>query len=154
MRMLFAGRQMVSRGFTLIEMMIVVAIVGILAAIALPQYNDYVRRSKITEATAKLADHRVRMEQYFLDNRTYSSGGTACGVPDPSYTSGKDAFQVTCTGASATAYLVTATGQAAGGMSGFAYTIDQANNRVTTAVPSGWTKTATCWTLRKDGSCS
>jgi type IV pilus assembly protein PilE len=39
-------------------------------------------------------------------------------------------------------------------MSGFAYTIDQANNRVTTAVPSGWTKTATCWTLRKDGSCS
>lgn len=150
----FTGSRAAASGFTLIEMMIVVVIVGILAAIALPSYADYVRRGKIVEATSRLADQRVRMEQYFLDNRTYSSGGTACGVPDPSYTSGKDAFEVKCTGASATAYLVTATGQAAGGMSGFAYTIDQANNRVTTAVPSGWTKTATCWTLRKDGSCS
>lgn len=147
------GLRRIPSGFTLIEVMVVVAIVGILAAIALPNYADYIRRGKITEATTKLSDQRVRMEQYFLDNRTYAAGG-ACGVPDPSYTAGTDAFLVACTGATATTYVVTATGQAANGMSGFGYTINQANARVTTGVPSGWTAAATCWTIRKDGSCS
>src|SRR5437867_53900 len=59
-------------GFTLIEVMIVVAIVGVLAAIALPNYSDYVKRGKITEATSALAEVRTRYEQWFLDNRTYA----------------------------------------------------------------------------------
>ncbi len=139
------------RGFTLIEVMITVAIVAILAAIAVPNYTDYVKRSKIIEATNKLAEHRVRMEQYFQDNRTYANGG-ACGVADPAYTADKDAFKVACTGASATAYTVTATGQ--GSMSGFVYSIDQSNARKTTGVPSKWTKNDTCWVLRKNGACS
>ncbi len=63
------------RGFTLIEMLITVAIVAILAAVALPSYIDYVTRSKIVEATSGLSDMRVRLEQYFLDNRQYP---TAC----------------------------------------------------------------------------
>jgi type IV pilus assembly protein PilE len=134
-------------GFTLIEVMIVVVIVAVLAAIALPSYTDYLRRGRIIEATAKLADHRVRMEQYFLDSRTYSAGGTTCGVPDPSYTSGRDSFEVRCTAASATAYTVTATGRDS--MAGFVYTIDQANVRATSAAPIGWSTSATCWTVRK-----
>ena len=62
-------------GFTLIEVMITVAIVAILAAIAVPSYNEYVQRARITEATSNLSDMRNKMEQYFQDNRTWTPGG-------------------------------------------------------------------------------
>ena len=71
------------QGFTLIEVMITVAIIAILAAIAVPNYTDYVTRSKFTEAHGMLADLRVKMEQYYMDNRRYSTttGGGTCGIP-------------------------------------------------------------------------
>ena len=62
-------------GFTLIEVMITVAIVAILGAIAVPSYNEYVQRARITEATSALSDMRNKMEQYFQDNRTWTPGG-------------------------------------------------------------------------------
>jgi len=68
-------------GFTLIELMVVVAIVAILAAVALPAYNDYVTRSKLTDAVTGLSDFRVRMEQFYQDNRRYDGGGLGgCGA--------------------------------------------------------------------------
>src|ERR1700682_5659303 len=67
-----------ARGFTLIEMMIVVGVIGILAAIAIPNYSDYVRRGKIIEATQRLSEARTKLEQWFLDNRTYVGG---CAEP-------------------------------------------------------------------------
>ena len=142
-----AGR---ANGFTLIEVMVVVAIVGILAAIALPSYADYVRRSKIIEATRGLSDFRTRMEQFFLDNRTYVGG---CVVIKPVVQANVKTFTFTCPTETATTYGLTATGVATEGMNGFTYTIDQANVQATTA--TFWGKTsATCWVTRKDGSCT
>jgi len=138
-------------GFTLLEVMITVAIVGILAAIALPSYNDYILRSKIIDGTTKLGDFRTQMEKYFLDNRTYQNGAD-CGIPDPT-PGGGDHFAITCAAASATTYTVTATGIPSTGMSAsFVYTIDQTNTK-TSAGPGGHYTAANCWAVRKDGSC-
>jgi len=69
-------------GFTLIEVMIVVAIVAILAAVALPSYADYVLRSKLTEAFNALSDSRVKMEQSYQDNRRYAKTALGTDCPD------------------------------------------------------------------------
>jgi type IV pilus assembly protein PilE len=139
-----------AKGFTLIEIMITVAIVAILASIALPAYNDYVMRSKISEAVANLSDMRTKMEQFFLDNRTYAgacAAGTVAPLPSGKY------FNYACSGLSGTAYTVTATGKASTDMSDFVYNINEKNERKTLGVPPSWTSTSDCWTLRKDGSC-
>ena len=140
-----------SRGFTIIEVMIVVAIVAILASVALPQYNDYVTRSKIQEATSALLAQRVKMEQYFQDARTYVNACNAGTVATPPGT--LKYFTVSCTPApTATAYTIRADG--IGSMTGFVFTIDQGNNRVTVGLPVGWTLPASnCWATRKGGSC-
>lgn len=139
-----------ARGFTLVELLVVVAIVGILSAIAVPQYNDYVTRSKISEASATLSEQRVKMEQYFQDNRTYVSActaGTIAPTPTGRY------FTYACSNLTTTTFTITATGVAGQGMSNFVYTINQANTRATTGVPTGWTTSTSCWVTKKNGSC-
>ena len=138
-------------GFTLVELVVVVAITAVLAAIAIPTYADHLRRGRITEALARLADHRARMEQFFLDHRRYDDGAGQCGHPPPPAAAG-DAFALDCT-ATSTRYVVRATGRAAGGMHGFVYAIDEANARSTPAVPDGWVGSDRCWVVRRDGSC-
>jgi type IV pilus assembly protein PilE len=138
-------------GFTLIEILIVVAIAAVLTAIAVPSYGDYLRRARIVEAAAKLADHRARMEQFFLDHRRYDDGAGNCGQP-LSPASAADTFSMACF-ASPGAYVVSATGVPGTGMAGFAYAIDEANVRRTTAVPDGWVANAQCWVIRRDGTC-
>jgi len=138
-------------GFTLIEAMIVTAIVAILAAVALPSYTAYVRRSHILEAIARLADARARMEEYFQDERTYVDASGGCGAA-PNAPAPPDAFVITCS-ATASSFTYTATGRGARGMSAFVYSIDEAGAQATVSVPSGWQRTADCWTLRADGSC-
>lgn len=141
------------RGFTLIEVMVTVAIVGILSAIALPAYTDYIRRGRIPEATANLAATQVRMEQWFQDAKSYYATGStsACGVTMP--TGGKY-FSFSCTASSSTAYVLTATGFSP--MLGFVYTIDQDGTRTSaiTSSASGWAATSSsCWIVNKGGSC-
>jgi type IV pilus assembly protein PilE len=126
------------RGFTLIEVMIVVAIIAILASVAFPSYQDYVTRAKLTEAMSGLSDGRIRMEQFFQDNRTYDAG------PCPSNT---DDFTYACID-DATTFLITATGT--GNLSAFSYTINESNTK-TSDTP--WGDSAACWVLKKGGSC-
>ena len=136
----------------MLETMIVVAIVAILAAVALPSYASYVKRAHILEAVARLSDAREQMETYFQDSRSYVDAGGGCGAP-PAAAGTADAFALTCT-ATATAYVYTATGLASKGMDAFAFSIDQNGARATLSVPPGWTRTADCWTMRADGFCA
>lgn len=135
------------QGFTLIEILITVAAVAILAAIAVPQYTQYITRAAIVEAHAGLAGYRILMEQYYQDNRNYGAGG--CGVAQTAYKN----FTQTC-GLSNGDQGYTATATGSGRASGFRFTIDHQNVRNTTAVPSDWTLPATaCFVTRKTGDC-
>jgi len=147
------------RGFTLIEVMVTVAIIAILAAIAIPNYRDYVTRGKLTEAFGGLADARVKMEQYFQDNRTYATAGCTTGAPGANQVQVQTLknFTLDCGTPTATTYTITATG--INDMVGFSYTIDQSNNKTSgftgSGSSAGWTVASPndCWVLRKGGVC-
>ena len=137
-----------NQGFTLLELMITVAIVAILSAIALPNFTSYVARGQAVVGAGALAEYRVRMEQFYQDNRTYAGAGGGCGVALPTVQN----FNITCNSGDQT-YTATATGNA-GRVVGLTYTIDQSNNRATTAVPTGWTGSGNaCWVTKKSGDC-
>jgi type IV pilus assembly protein PilE len=75
-----------SKGFTLIELMIVVAIVGILAAIAYPSYQEQIRSSRRGDCAGALAGLANAMERFYTTNNTYvgaAVGGGANGAPNP-----------------------------------------------------------------------
>lgn len=134
------------RGFTLIELMIAVAVVAILASVALPSYTEYVRRSRIIEATNELSTLRVRMEQYFQDNRNYGDDG--CGIAAAS----TESFDISCT-TDGGGFLATASGKSGASMDGYEFTIDQDNRRQTTAFPGTSGLPLDCWIDRKGAAC-
>ncbi len=129
-----------SRGFTLIEVMITVALLGILVAVALPNYSSYVQRSRVPAALEGLNSYFTRMEQRYQDVANYGTGST-CGVTTLPSAAG---FSFSCTTNGQT-FTATATGT--GNMSGYGYTINQQGVRTTTAHPKG-TPTDTCWSTR------
>ena len=143
------------KGFTLIELLIVIAVIGILAAVALPSYSDYITRGKIPDATSGLASKRVKMEQFFQDNRTYLAVAPQTNDCDLDTTT-SEYFNFSCpAAATATTYTLEATGKAS--MAGFAFTINQVGARATTTTPpastKGWAGNAACWVTKKGGVC-
>lgn len=130
------------RGFTLIELMIAVAIVAILATVAFPAYTDYLRRGQIPEAFTNLSEHRIKMEQFYQDNRKYGTGST-CGVAAPS---GKY-FTYSCElKDSGQAFELKAAGSA-GRAAGYDYTVNAAGQKFTKKF-AGSTVNLTCWAVK------
>jgi type IV pilus assembly protein PilE len=149
-------------GFTLIELMVTVAIIAILAAIAIPNYSDYVRRGKLQEATSNVLAMRTKMEQYFQDNRSYTTPGAPVLAP---CTAGSSVpipalkyFNITCPVLAATTYTIQADGTDPT-LVGITFTINEGNVRATTVTAgspmdqAGYTANANCWTIRKGGQC-
>lgn len=136
-------------GFTLIELMITVAIVAIIAAVAVPNYQDYVLRGYLQDATSGLSATRARLEQHFQDNRSYQTVGTFVSPCTSIPSMGK--FTFACSNLTDTTYRITATGS--GPAAGFAFTITQDNVQATTAStwPSG--TSTTCWITKRGGAC-
>ncbi len=105
-----------NQGFTLIELMIVVLIVGILAAIAWPQYTQYVLDSNRSTCAARLVELQNNMERYFTENQTYQDGSGGPAVTDffasadcpPNQSNAPYTLSIT---SAATTYTLTATAQ-------------------------------------------
>ncbi|HFG1961488.1 TPA: pilin [Vibrio cholerae] len=76
-----AYKNKLQKGFTLIELMIVVGIIGVLAAIAVPQYQKYVAKSEAAAALASITGHRTNVETYVLENGTFPSTSSALAIP-------------------------------------------------------------------------
>ena len=130
-------------GFTLIELMIVVVVIAILSAVAYPTYTDYVTRGKLIEGTSTLSDGRVKMEQFFQDNRTYVGGPTPANTTNFTYAlsnlkpvSGTETYTITATGI--------------GKLSTFSYTINETNTK---ASNTPWGNSTTCWVVKRGGVC-
>jgi len=135
-------------GFTLIELMIAVAVVSILCAVAIPAYGNYVMRGRLVEAYSGLGMVQTSAEEYWSNKRTYADldKDTPSRLPPAG-----NNFSFSLTSANDSSYLVTATGrnQAAG----FEFTIDQGGNRATTRSPAGWGTSTSCWINAKGGKC-
>jgi type IV pilus assembly protein PilE len=130
-----------TQGFTLIELMIAVAIVAILTAIALPAYNQYVFRSRIPAGLDALSAFQTRMEQRYQDTGNYGAGA-ACGLAPPTV----ENFTLDCTlTSSGQAFTAGATGT--GPVTGVRYTVTEAGVRRTVTHPKG-VPPRDCWSMR------
>ncbi len=102
-----------SSGFTILELMIVIAVVVLLLGIALPAYQDFVVRSKLQAGTEGLSALRGLLAQVYADNRSYRTlDDTACRI----VTYQTEHFDLVCVATSDKSYLLTATSQASEGL--------------------------------------
>lgn len=144
-------------GFTLIEVMITVAIVAILAALALPSYRDYVLRGQLVDGTNGLAAMRADMERYYQDNRTYDkvNGFVPPCVSTAGRTNIVGTFQLSCAPIStdkSTTYTLQAVGS--GPTAGFTFTVDQLGVQGTTITSvSGWSGCDKAWVTKRGMLC-
>lgn len=101
------GAERPCRGFTLIELMVAVLVIGILAAIALPAYQQYMFRSRRADATAALANLQQAQERYRANQQSYADALATLGIT--SSVSPQGHYTIAITAAAATGYTLTAT---------------------------------------------
>lgn len=104
-----------ARGFTLIELMIVVAVVAILASIAIPAYQDQVRKGRRADAMAQLLTLSQAYERFFTSNNTYAGFWATVPLTQRQSPTQGTAFYTLTTNETATTFVITATPLAAGG---------------------------------------
>jgi type IV pilus assembly protein PilE len=148
-------------GFTLIELMVAVAIVAILASVAMPSYTSYIRRGQMQEAFTNLSDLAIKLEQYYQDNKNYgATSGTVCATATTASAwngftpTGATYFTYSCvTASSGQSFTLTATGSG-GNVSGgnYIYRLDSAGNKTTTKF-GGTTVALSCWATRSGTAC-
>ncbi len=132
------------QGFTLVELMIVVVIVSMLAAIAIPSYTEFVKRGKVAEATGALQRIKIKSDIYYGERRSYTNYCSS-----NSYNGIKNAmkyFSLTCA-ETATTLQLTATG--VNDMAGYEYKVDETGNKESTIDGNN----NACWTLKPNESC-
>ena len=154
-------------GFTLIELMIAVVVIGILSAVAVPSYMDYVKRGNAQEAPSNLLAMKTQAEQYYGDHpgtgyldvssactTTYTPG--TCFPCKPSASADvntKYNFTYSCDTPTRTkdTFTITATGNSGTNIAGWTYTIDQAGTRASSGI--GGASSTSCWITKSGGTC-
>jgi type IV pilus assembly protein PilE len=133
-------------GVTLLELMIVVGLIGILAAIAVPSYRGYVLRAQRTDATAALLRIAAAQEKFYLQNNTYTNNLTLLGVPNTEH--GWYSLNMNNTATTAL-FTATATAVAAGPQNRDtecrSFTINQTGQRGALKSDNTTVNTETCW---------
>lgn len=132
------------RGFSLIELMITLAIIGILLAVVVPTYNDHVLKGKLAEAMTVLSDLQVREEAYYTDNRAYVALAPRTGQTQ--YFDVTACVTTTVGGVANQGYTCTARSTSLG----YTYTVNEAGTK-TTVKPDG--NTVSCWLKTPGGAC-
>jgi type IV pilus assembly protein PilE len=128
------------RGVTLLELMIVVVIIGILAAIAYPNYRQYVARAKRTEARAALLKIAVNQERFYLQNNTYTTNMMQLGFPVDPFITNSNSYSISVTVADGNNFTAIATYQNADDEANKCLTFQLDGRGIRTSAPLG-----DCW---------
>jgi type IV pilus assembly protein PilE len=132
------------RGVTLIELMIVVVVVSILAAVAFPNYREYAARAKRNEARAALLQLATNQERFYLNNNTFSADMTDLGFANDPFTTDSGSYVVDVTAASASNFSATATYQLGGSEATKCLTFTLDGRGVKTSGPD-----TNCWVRKR-----
>ena len=130
-------------GITLIELMIVVVVVSILAAVAFPNYQEFTARAKRTEARAALLRLATNQERFYLNNNTFTTDMTQIGFSSNPYITETGYYVVAVTSATPSNFSATATYQKGGSEAGrcLTFTIDGRGQKSSAPETNCWTRT-------------